>query len=355
MYLFVIGTRPEAIKICPIILKFKEKKVPYKVLLTGQHTTLVDEVMKIFDIKVDYNLNIMKKSQSLGYIISSIMSELDKIFATQEFSHVIVHGDTTTAMASALCAFQNRIKIIHIEAGLRTKNLHTPFPEEANRRIISVLSDVSFIPTEDNYNNLVLENNKSAKFVVGNTIIDAIEIIIKKYKLPNDIINEKFILLTTHRRENIEHMKDIFSAIDNIANKFKINVVLPMHPNPEIRKIFDETVKNNKYIKVIEPQNYVNFCNLLIQCELIVTDSGGVQEEASHLKKPIIILREETERQEAVNGGNAILVGTDKIKIEKSISSILEKKKAQNKGSESIFGNGDTCEKIYEILKDIKI
>lgn len=355
MYLFIIGTRPEAIKICPIILSFIKNDIPHKVLLTGQHTNMVSEVLEVFGICANYNLNIMKSNQSLNYIISEVIKNLDSILINEKIEYVIVHGDTSTALAAALCAFQNKIKIIHIEAGLRTSDLKNPFPEEANRRIISVLSDISFCPTINNQNNLKKENNNSLSYVVGNTVIDAIEIIKKKYSLPNKIIPYKFILLTTHRRENIETMKNIFIAIDNISKKFGINVILPMHPNPKIKDIFESTIINNNYIKIITPQNYVNFSNLLIQCSVVITDSGGIQEEATYLNKPIIILRNETEREEISKNDNTILVGTNIEKIETAVSSFLAKDTCLEKGNRLnlIFGNGDAAEQIVKILKSL--
>lgn len=355
MYLFIIGTRPEAIKICPIILEFQKNDIPHKILLTGQHTNLVNEVLEVFGISTNYNLNIMKNAQSLNYIISEIIKNLDVILNNDKIEYVIVHGDTTTAFASALCAFQNKVKIIHIEAGLRTLNLKNPFPEEANRRMISVLSDISFCPTINNLNNLKKENNNSKLFVVGNTVIDAIEIIKKKYSLPNKIIPFKFILLTTHRRENLESMQNIFIAINNISKKFKINVILPMHPNPKIKNIFESTVIDNEYIKVIPPQDYINFSNLLMQSCMVVTDSGGIQEEATYLNKPMVILRDETERQEINTSSNVVLTGTDINKIETAISNFLnnEKKIMTENISSRIFGNGDTSQQIVKILKSI--
>lgn len=348
MTLFILGTRPEAIKLAPLILVYKNNKKNYKVCITGQHKDMVKEILGFFDIYIDYDLDIMKDHQSLSYILSTIISSLEKIFMNDQIKCIVVHGDTSSSLAASLWAFQNKIKIIHIESGLRTNNISTPFPEESNRRIISTLSNYSFCPTKQNKINLINENNKSNKFIVGNTIIDAILIILKNKKVTFNNYGD-YAVLTTHRRENIgKNMENIFLACNEIYKKTNIKFLFPMHPNPLIFEIFSKIADKNAYI-VIQPKRYEEFIPILYNAKFILSDSGGIQEESVFLSKKLFILRDETERKEALLSKNIFLVGTSKKNIVDTVINNFSKKNISL--DKHIFGNGKSSIKILKILE----
>lgn len=364
--LCIFGTRPEAIKMAPIVKELKkEESIDTKVCVTGQHREMLDQVLNIFDIKPDYDLDIFKHGQTLTDITVNSISGIEKVLEKEKPDVLLVQGDTTTVFSGALAAFYQKIKIGHVEAGLRTGNLYSPYPEEANRKLVGVLTDYHFCPTEKNKQNLLDEGYDSEKiYITGNTVIDALKYTVDKdYKFEDeklnniDYENEKIILLTSHRRENIgEPMKNIFSAIrDEIENREDVKVVFPIHLNPKVREIASEIFKDNKKIVFIEPLDYVPFTNLMNKSYLIMTDSGGVQEEGPSLGKPILVLRNETERMEGVEAKTARLVGTDYEVIRKNLKELLdddlvykEMGQAQNP-----YGDGTASKKIVNILKNI--
>lgn len=349
MYLFVIGTRPEAIKMCPLIMEFNKRNLPCKLCITGQHKELLNDVLEFFQIKADFNLNIMKLNQTITYILTSIIDGIDSLLKTEKIDYVFVHGDTTSALGAALAAFYNSIKIVHIEAGLRTVSLSSPFPEEANRRLISAIATLSFCPTEKNHENLVKENNGSCKFVVGNTVIDALTYAQSLLKVKERI--EPYVLLTTHRRENIgENMRSIFRAVDYLSKKHKMKFIFPMHPNPLIKKAYELVIKENDLINVIPPQNYKDFTELMVNASIIITDSGGIQEEASFLQKPLLILRNETERPEVLESNGVILCGTKYENIIQSFDKLTELK-----NHDYISFNLQNRQSVSAIIADIMI
>ena len=364
--MFVFGTRPEAIKMAPLILEaLKQKdKFEVKVVVTGQHREMLNEVLEIFKIIPDYDLKIMKKDQTIIDISVSVLKEMDKIIKIENPNIIFVHGDTSTALNTAMAAFYNQIEIAHVEAGLRSYDMYSPFPEEMNRKLISSLATYHFAPTEGNKQNLLKENIKENVFVTGNTVIDALFSVIKeKYifedKILNDIDFEKkeVILLTCHRRENLgKRMKNIFEALLKIVNENKnIEVIFPMHKNPKVRKIANEIMGKNNQIHLIEPLKYVSFVNLMKKVKLILTDSGGIQEEAPALGKPVFVLRTETERPEALEAGTIKLIGVEKNKITKEIEEILKNNEQYNLMSQAKnpYGDGNSSKKILKIINEI--
>ena len=358
---FIMGTRPEAIKLAPVIKTFQEcESFEVKIILSGQHEEMVSEVMRIFDIKADANFNTLKRCNSIDDLTSEIIKELSKIYKKQKPDIVFVQGDTTTALAASLSAFFNKIPIAHIEAGLRTENIFSPFPEEANRRIISQISTLHFAPTKLAVTNLAKNGIKDNVFNSGNTVIDALEIALKEKKIKIlkelNIQEEKYIVVTVHRRENWgDSIKIISQSILKIINQNnKIKFVFPLHKNPSVRNLFQEYLKDNKKIILIEPLPYLEFIYLLKKSYFVLTDSGGIQEEASTLGKPTVILRDYTERPEVISNGNACLVGRDQDKIIKTVNSLLKDKlmylSMSKKNNE--FGNGKTSN--FVLLKTLE-
>lgn len=356
----VFGTRPEAIKMAPVIMALKKTKIKTVVVATAQHREMLDQVLDIFDIKPDYDLDIMTQNQTLFDITQKVLSKIQKIFETEKPDLILVHGDTTTAFVSALAGFYLHIPIGHIEAGLRTFDNQNPFPEEINRQLVDKLSNIHFCPTQNNKNNLLKENIKNNVFVTGNTVIDAIHFIANKNIdfqepiLKTIDFNKKTILLTCHRRESIgKPMEDIFQAIKNIIIDYPdTQVIFPVHLNPLIQNMAKKILSNHTRIYLTKPLVYTDMVKLMSQCFLIATDSGGLQEEAPTFHKPVLVLRDETERQEGIKAGTLILVGTKKDKIYKNIKDILENKKHYLKISKSNnpYGTGDSSEKIVQIL-----
>ena len=356
--LFVFGTRPEAIKLAPVIIEAKkEKSFDVKVISTGQHKEMVYQVLKSFNINPNLDLDIMKPNQTLFDISERCLHKLKPLLEQEKPDYVFVQGDTTTAFITALACFYLKIKVVHVEAGLRTDNKYNPFPEEINRRLLSQVADIHFVPTGRARNNLLDEGFKANNiYLVGNTVIDSLFITLKKHKkdlgLPKD---KRIILATTHRRESFgAPMKSICIALRNIASRFREDlIVLPMHKNPIVRKLILEELSGIKNIKLVEPYDYIDFVNLMNQSYLIITDSGGVQEEAPSLGKPVLVIRDTTERPEGVEAGTCKLVGTDFFKIVNSATLLLSDKEEYSKISKkkNPYGDGKTAKKIINILK----
>jgi UDP-N-acetylglucosamine 2-epimerase (non-hydrolysing) len=366
--LTVIGTRPEAIKMAILIKELdKTDFIINRLCLTGQHREMLDQVLEYFNLKSDYDLNIMKKNQSLEHITSRIIVGLRKILLDFKPDIVFVHGDTTTCFASALASFYQNIKVCHVEAGLRTNNIHRPFPEELNRNLVSKMAFLNFAPTEKNKNSLVKENiNQNKIFVTGNTVIDSLLWTINRTKYFSSSgfesikklcsSDKKIILLTAHRRENIgEGIKSICESVLNLADKFDdISFVLPVHPNPNISGIFRKKLSNHNKIILIEPMSYPDFVLLIKNSWLILTDSGGLQEEAPSLGVPVLVLRTETERKEAIDAGTVKLIGTEKKMIIKNVEKLYNNHEYYKKMSNAVnpYGDGNSVGRILEILKE---
>ena len=303
----VFGTRPEAVKMCPLILELKKRKCfEVKVCLTGQHREMLDSAVNFFGIKADYDLSVMQKDQNLSYMTGKILAGLSPIFESEKPDLVLVHGDTASAFAASLAAFYMQIPIGHVEAGLRTYDISSPYPEEFNRRAVSLMSSYDFAPTEAARDNLIGEGKDHERvFVTGNTVIDAL-----KFTSNNEKCDGKTVLLTAHRRENIgAGLENIFSAARRIAQKYPdFDIVCPLHPNPAVRATAEKLLGGVKNVNLCRPLDLREFHSLLARSVIVMTDSGGVQEEAAALGKPTLVLREKTERTE---GGSLILVGTN--------------------------------------------
>lgn len=357
----IFGTRPEAIKMCPLIRKLKENNF-FKVytIVTAQHRQMLDSVLELFEIKPDFDLNLMKPNQNLWELSSDILLKTKEIFEKENFDLVLVHGDTTTASLSALSAFYSKTKIGHVEAGLRTFDKNYPFPEEINRVLVDSVSDLMFCPTDKSVQNIINSGIKKGYYKTGNTVIDALFYVINNKPVNLDFIglnnNLKTILLTSHRRENFgKPLKNICLAIKELIKKNKdIEIVYPMHLNPNVRNTVIPILKDTERIKLIEPLDYAPFCTLMKQAHIILTDSGGIQEEAPALGKPVLVLREETERPEAIEYGGVKLVGTNKEKIINSIQELLDNKSEYEKMSKAInpYGDGHASEYIEKIILD---
>ncbi len=363
--LFLFGTRPEAIKMAPLIDVFsKDENYKVKVGITAQHREMLDQVVSFFDIKIDYDLNIMKPNQTLHQLTADLISKItNEILLKETFDYVFVQGDTTTVLAGSLAAFYQKIKVIHIEAGLRSGNMLSPFPEEANRVLTSKLAEFHFCPTENSKQNLIVENISENIFVVGNTVIDALFLGLEKVKLVNqDSLFKKFnsidfskkiILVTCHRRENFgQPFEEICNAITHVAaNNKDVEIVFPVHLNPNIQKNA-RLLLNAENIKLIDPLDYPDLIWMMDKSYFILSDSGGIQEEAPSLGKPVLVLREVTERTEGVDAGTAILVGSSKEKIVNEASKLLNDSVYYEIISKvsNPYGDGKTSEKIKSIL-----
>lgn len=359
--LIIFGTRPEAIKLLPIIKKSEDFNLEAKICVTGQHREMLDQVLKLFDVTPDYDLNIMKPRQTLGDITSSILSSLDEVLRKENPDIIIVQGDTTSAFAAGLAAFYHKIKVAHVEAGLRTENKYNPFPEEINRRLLSVVADYHFAPTQkaaDNLNALGIIDNV---LITGNTVIDALLWVSEK-KIPFenkkllevDFAKDKIILLTMHRRENLEDgVEDIFQAITEITDGNPgVKIILPVHLNPVIQKLVKEKLAGNKKVLLLPPLNYSDLVNVLKKCYLVMTDSGGIQEEAPFFGKPVVILRKTTERPEGIEAGVATLAGVKINKIVRKVNRLLNNTDDYNSMAKSAnpYGDGHSSEKILNYL-----
>lgn len=357
--LSVFGTRPEAIKMAPLILEFdKHAEIESKVLITAQHREMLDQVLHIFDIKPDYDLDLMKHGQTITDITNGVLSGVGEILLEYKPDIMLVHGDTTTTFAAALAAFYQQIPVGHVEAGLRTWNIYSPYPEEMNRQLTGRLSSYHFAPTAQNRENLLCENVQQERIVVtGNTVIDALyHVVAKEHVFEDEALQnidfekEKVILMTCHRRENWgEPMERIFSVIKRIAMEYPTHrVVFPMHKNPRIREIANRILAGVPNITLIEPLDYQPFAKLMGLSYLILTDSGGIQEEAPGLGKPVIVLRTETERPEAVAAGTVKIGGTDSEQLYREIKILLDDSEAyrQMAKASNPYGDGKASERI---------
>ena len=354
--LSVFGTRPEAIKMAPLIKELeKRKEIESVVCVTAQHREMLDQVLETFNIKPDYDLNIMKKGQTLGDITSRVLEGLDKVIKEVKPNIVLVHGDTTTSFAAALSAFYNQVDIGHVEAGLRTNDKYSPYPEEMNRQWVDCMCDMYFAPTELSAKNLIKEGkDKSKIYITGNTAIDAMKFTVNKnYKNPElDWVksNERLLLMTAHRRENLgEPMHHMFKAIRRIVDEFEdVKVIYPIHLNPLVREIANEEFNGCDRVHLIEPLEVFDFHNFQNKSYLILSDSGGIQEEAPSLGKPVLVLRDTTERPEGIKAGTLKLVGTSEEKIYKETKKLLTSKEAYNKMSKASnpYGDGFASKRI---------
>lgn len=369
--LLIFGTRPEAIKMAPLALKLQEDKLCFetKVCVTGQHRQMLDQVLELFNLVPDFDLNLMRPRQTLSDITSGVLKGLDRIFEQWRPDLVLVHGDTATTFAASLAAYYHKIKIGHVEAGLRTGDLYSPWPEEANRQLTGVLANYHFAPTQSSYNNLIKENVNPANIVVtGNTVIDALLKVKETAEQDQRLIDQfqkqfpfldtskKMILVTGHRRENFgQGFLNICQALANLAKKYPdIQIVYPVHLNPNVQQPVNELLADISNIYLIAPQDYLPFVYLMNRSYLILTDSGGIQEEAPSLGKPVLVMRETTERPEAVEAGTVRLVGTEVVTIENAVSDLLENLTTYKFMSEAHnpYGDGTACQQILDVIKD---
>ncbi len=360
----VFGTRPEAIKMAPIIKELERRKIEQVICVTAQHRQMLDQVINLFEIKPDYDLNIFKEGQTLTDITINALKGLEEVVKKELPDILLIQGDTTTVFAGALAAFYQKIKIGHVEAGLRSYNLYSPYPEEANRKLTGVLTNFHFAPTLSNRDNLLREGyDEKSIFITGNTVIDALKYTVKDdYKFKDEVLshidfeNKKVILLTSHRRENIgEKMEHIFSGIKRAVEEVKdAIVVFPVHLNPRVREIANRVFKENDDIYLVEPLEYEPFTNLMARSFIVVTDSGGLQEEAPALGKPVLVIRDETERPEGISAGTAKLVGTEEENVYKNLKELLTDEKLYSKMARAVnpYGDGKASERIVNILLD---
>ena len=355
----VFGTRPEAIKMCPLIKELKKKKeLRTLVCVSGQHRQMLDSVLADFKIEPDFDLSVMKNEQTLFDITSRIFKRIRKVLSEVRPSLVLVHGDTTTAFASALASFYMKIRVGHIEAGLRTYDIYSPYPEEFNRQTISVIADIHFAPTSLARDNLISEGKPKEKiFVTGNTGIDALRTTVKEsYSHPELewAKGSRLIMITAHRRENLgEPMKNMFRAIKRVLSEHEdVKAIYPIHLNPEIRRLAESVFKDTRSIRLIEPLDVIDFHNFLARSYLILTDSGGIQEEAPSLGKPVLVMRDTTERPEGIDAGTLRLVGTDEEKIYECFTSLLDNPEEYDKMAEASnpYGDGRASERIADAL-----
>ena len=355
----IFGTRPEAIKMAPLVKELESRdEIESIVCVTAQHRQMLDQVLETFEITPDYDMNIMKQGQTLSSITTDVVNGLDEIFQKEKPDIVLVHGDTTTSFAGALAAFYNQISIGHVEAGLRTWNKYSPFPEEMNRQMVDCMTDMYFAPTELSKKNLLDEGKDESKiYVTGNTVIDAMKTtVIEEYKNPviDWIGNDRMILLTAHRRENLgEPMRNIFRAIKRLVDEFEdIKVVYPIHMNPKVREVADEILKDCDSVKLIEPLEVFDFHNFQNKAYLIMSDSGGIQEEAPSLGKPVLVLRDTTERPEGIDAGTLKLAGTNEENIYKLAKELLENKNEYDKMSKASnpYGDGQSSQRIVDAI-----
>lgn len=356
----VFGTRPEAIKMAPLVkaLEYDAELEPM-IVVTAQHREMLDSVLHTFNIKPHYDLNIMKEGQTLSDITSRAMTKLEDVIKKERPDMVLVHGDTTTTFSGALAAFYNKVAIGHVEAGLRTRHKYTPFPEEVNRQMVSNLADIHFAPTKGAANNLLQENKSPDSIIItGNTAIDTLELTIQK-EYNSDIIRKhqgkRIILLTVHRRENVgQPMIDIYKAMRKIVDEYEdIVIVSPLHLNPKVRELAYEYLGEHERIELIEPLDVVDFHNFANKAYLILTDSGGIQEEAPSLNKPVLVLRDVTERPEGVTAGTLKVVGTDFDNVFKSTTEILENQMIYDQMAltQNPYGDGNASLRICESIK----
>lgn len=377
--MLVFGTRPEAIKMCPLVKEFQKYKDEFEtiVCVTGQHREMLDQVLTIFDVKPDYDLNIMKQGQDLYDVTARVLSGMRDVLNKCKPDVVLVHGDTTTSTAAALAAFYQQIPVGHVEAGLRTHNIYSPWPEEMNRQITGRIAEYNFAPTPLSEKNLLEEKAQGKIYVTGNTVIDALHMVVEKLKDNVDLAKEqneillqagydvnrlsegkKLVLITGHRRENFgDGFIRMVTAMKNLSEKYpEVDFVYPMHLNPNVRKpiheVFGTDLNNLGNFFFIEPLQYLEFVHLMSKSTIVLTDSGGIQEEAPGLGKPVLVMRDTTERPEALKSGTVHLVGTDYDKIVTEVSTLLVNKVAYEKMSKAVnpYGDGKACNRIVRIL-----
>ena len=376
--MLVFGTRPEAIKMCPLVKEFQKHTEEFEtiVCVTGQHREMLDQVLKIFDVKPDIDLNIMKQGQDLTDVTVRILNGMRDVFKECKPDVVLVHGDTTTSTAAALAAFYAQIPVGHVEAGLRTHNIYSPWPEEMNRQITGRIAAYNFSPTPLSEKNLLEEKAQGNIYVTGNTVIDALHMVVDKLKTDEALAKEqdkvlldagydvtrladgkKLVLITGHRRENFgDGFIRMVTAMKDLSEKYpEVDFVYPMHLNPNVRKpiheVFGEDLTRPNFF-FIEPLQYLEFVHLMSKANIVLTDSGGIQEEAPGLGKPVLVMRDTTERPEALASGTVHLVGTDYDKIVNEVSTLLEDAEAYEKMSKAVnpYGDGKACDRIVRIL-----
>lgn len=355
----VFGTRPEAIKMCPVIIELKKvKSIHTIVTVTGQHREMLDQVLEIFGVIPDYDLEIMEKAQTLFDITERVMDGMCSILKKEMPDIVMVHGDTTTSFAAALSAFYMNIKIAHVEAGLRTYDTTSPYPEEFNRHAVGIIADYNFAPTERAKQNLINEGRKEDTiWVTGNTVIDALKTTVQKDYVHPELEwckEYRLVLITAHRRENLgDPMRDIFKGIKRVLDEHDdVRAIYPVHLNPKVRKISKEVFGNDERIHLIEPLDVFDFHNFMNAAYLILTDSGGIQEEAPSLGKPVLVLRTTTERPEGVEAGTVRLTGNREEQVYKDFKLLLDDEEEYQKMSKAInpYGDGIAAERIVRVL-----
>ena len=360
----VFGTRPEAIKMAPVVLeleKYPELITPV-VAVTAQHRDMLDQVLHLFAIEPDYDLDIMAAGQTLFDITTKAMMGLNEVLTKEKPDIVLVHGDTTTTFAGALAAFYHQIPVGHVEAGLRTHNKYSPFPEEMNRKLTGSLADLHFAPTDTAADNLRGENiAETAIFVTGNSVIDALHKTVREdYPFENELLrtidykNKRIVLVTTHRRENLgEPMRHVYKALKQIIDEFSdVEIVFPVHKNPKVREVVEQELGGHEKVHLIDPLDYEPFANLMHRSSLILTDSGGVQEEAPALGKPVLVLRDTTERPEAVAAGTVKLIGTDRQRVYEEARCLLADKAEYDRMASACnpYGDGQAARRIVQAI-----
>lgn len=357
--MLTFGTRPEAIKMCPLVNELKTRKeLKTIVCATGQHRQMLDQVLDVFNIKPDYDFSIMKEKQNLFDVTINILEKIKEVLEKERPDIVLVHGDTSTTFATALACFYLQIPVGHVEAGLRTYNIHSPYPEEFNRQAVSIISKFNFAPTELSKKNLIKEGkDESTIYVTGNTAIDALKTTVKSNYSHPDLewaSDSRLIMITAHRRENLgEPMKNMFRAIKRVIDEHDdVKAIYPIHMNPVVRDTAKEIFGNNNRIRIIEPLEVIDFHNFLNRSFMILTDSGGIQEEAPSLGKPVLVMRDTTERPEGIKAGTLKLVGTDEQIIYNNFKLLLENKDEYEKMSKASnpYGDGFACKRIADIL-----
>lgn len=357
----VFGTRPEAIKMAPLVKKLEEaKEIKSIVCVTAQHRQMLDQVLELFSIKPDYDLDIMKDRQTITGITTNVLKGIEDVIVKEKPDMILVHGDTTTTFAGSLAAFYQKVPVGHVEAGLRSGDKYSPYPEEMNRSLTGRIASIHFSPTISNKDNLLKENiNEKDILITGNTVIDALMMAIDKdYKFDDeklnniDFDNKKVILLTSHRRENLgQPMINIFNAVKRTVEENKdVEIVFPVHLNPKVRELVKSVLGGLERVHLIEPLDYKPFVNLMAKCNIIMSDSGGIQEEAPSLGKPVIVLRKETERPEAVEAGTVKIVGTEENDVYESVNALIKNKDEYDKMANAVnpYGDGKASDRIVE-------
>lgn len=359
--MLVFGTRPEAIKMCPLVNELKTRKqLETVVCVTGQHRQMLDQVLDAFQVEPDYDLSIMKDRQTLFDVTTNILNKIKEVLEKEKPNVVLVHGDTSTTFVTALACFYLQIPVGHVEAGLRTYNIYSPYPEEFNRQAVSIISQFNFAPTELSKNNLLKEGKKEETiFVTGNTAIDALKTTVRDNYSHPDLewaSDSRLIMITAHRRENLgEPMEHMFKAIRRVMDEHPdVKAIYPIHMNPVVREIADGILGDDDRIRIIEPLEVLDFHNFLNRSYMILTDSGGIQEEAPSLGKPVLVMRDTTERPEGIAAGTLKLVGTEEETIYQNFKSLLENKDEYEKMSKASnpYGDGFACKRIADILEE---